>query len=85
MAGNYTKSLYNQYEEVLEELNENKKLLNETNQLVKSLNKTISLLNKKNEELSIINEELVKEILRLKIIKIALIRVNRQVLMNLRR
>ena len=41
MASNYSKSLYNQYEEVLNELEEHTIILKETNNLVKSLNKTI--------------------------------------------
>ena len=66
MAGNYSKSLYNQYEEVLNELEGHKKLLKETNNLVKSLNKTIETLNKTIEKQNKIIEEQAQEILRLK-------------------
>lgn len=66
MSYMYSKSLYSQYEEVLNELDENKKLLKETNNLVKSLNKTIESLNETIEQLKKTNEEQAKEILRLK-------------------
>lgn len=66
MSYMYSKSLYSQYEEVLNELEEHKKLLKETNELVKSLNKTIKMLNETNEQLKKTNEEQAKEILRLK-------------------
>ena len=66
MSYKYSKSLYNQYEEVLNELNEHKKLLKETNSLVKSLNDTIKSLNNTIYDLRTENEELKKEILRLK-------------------
>lgn len=66
MASDYSKSLYIQYEEVLNELEEHKKLLKETNNLVKSLNKTIESLNETINDLKIKNEEQAKEILRLK-------------------
>lgn len=66
MAHYCSKSLYAQYEEVLNELEEHKNLLNETNKLVKSLNKTIESLNETIKELKIKNEEQAQEILRLK-------------------
>ena len=66
MSYMHSKSLYSQYEEVLNELDENKKLLKETNNLVKSLNKTIESLNETIEQLKKTNEEQAKEILRLK-------------------
>ena len=66
MSYMYSKSLYSQYEEVFNELDEHKKLLKETNELVKSLNKTIESLNETIEQLKKTNEEQAKEILRLK-------------------
>lgn len=66
MSYMYSKSLYSQYEEVLNELEEHKKLLKETNELVKSLNKIIETLNNTIEQLKKDNEEKDKEILRLK-------------------
>ena len=66
MARYCSKSLYAQYEEVLNELEEHKKLLKETNNMVKSLNKTIESLNETIKELKIKNEEQAQEILRLK-------------------
>lgn len=66
MACNHIKSLYDQYEEVLNELEEHKKLLKETNNLVKSLNKTIESLNETIDELKKQNAEKDLEILRLK-------------------
>ena len=66
MANNYSKSLYNQYEELLNKFELQAKLLKETNNLVKSLNKTIESLNEIIKELKIKNEEQAQEILRLK-------------------
>ena len=66
MARYCSKSLYTQYEEVLNELEEHKKLLKETNNMVKSLNKTIESLNETIKELKSKNEEQAQEILRLK-------------------
>ena len=66
MSRNYSKSLYSQYEDVLNELEQNKNLLKETNQLVKSLTKTIESLNGTIEQFKKENEEQAREILRLK-------------------
>ena len=66
MAYKYSKSLYEQYEEVLKELNEHKKLLKETNKLVSNLNATIKSLNETIEKQNKIIEEQAQEILRLK-------------------
>ena len=66
MSRNYSKSLYSQYEDALNELEQNKNLLKETNQLVKSLTKTIESLNGTIEQLKKENEEQAREILRLK-------------------
>lgn len=66
MAYKYSKSLYDQYEEVLKELNEHKKLLKETNKLVLNLNATIKSLNETIEKQNKIIEEQAQEILRLK-------------------
>ena len=66
MAYKYSKSLYDQYEEGLKELNEHKKLLKETNKLVLNLNATIKLLNETIEKQNKIIEEQAQEILRLK-------------------
>ena len=66
MASNYSKSLYNQYEELLNKFESQEKLLKETNNLVKSLNKTIESLNETINDLKIKNEEQAQEILRLK-------------------
>ena len=59
MASNYSKSLYKQYEELVNKFEQQEKLLKETNNLVKTLNATIKSLNE-------IIEEQNKEILRLK-------------------
>lgn len=66
MASNYSKSLYNQYEELLNKFESQEKLLKDTNKLVKSLNKTIESLNETIRELKIKNEEQAQEILKLK-------------------
>lgn len=66
MASKYSKSLYDQYEELLNKFESQGKLLKETNNLVKSLNKTIESLNETIKDLKIKNEELTQEILRLK-------------------
>lgn len=66
MACNHTKSLYNQYEELLTKFEQQEQLLKETNNLVKSLNKTIVSLNETIKDLKIKNEEQAQEILRLK-------------------
>ena len=66
MASNYSKSLYNQYVELLEKFEEQKTLLKETNKLVKSLYEIINKLNQELESERKEKEELKKEILRLK-------------------
>ncbi len=66
MASNYSKSLYNQYEELLIEFEKQGQLLKETNKLVSDLNATIKSLNELVNELKKQNEEKDKEILRLK-------------------
>lgn len=66
MAYKYSKTLYSQYEEVLQELNEHKKLLKETNNLVATLNATIKSLDETIDRQNKIIEEQAKEILRLK-------------------
>ena len=66
MASNYSKSLYNQYVELLEKFEEQGNLLKENNRLIKSLNATIDALNELAQKQSIIIEEQTQEILRLK-------------------
>lgn len=66
MASNYSKSLYNQYEEFMEKFELQEKLLKETNKLVASLNATIKSLNETIEKQNKTIEEQAKEILRLK-------------------
>lgn len=66
MASNYSKSLYNQYEELVAKLEKQEKITKETNELVKTLNATIKSLNEVIENLRKENEEQAKEILRLK-------------------
>lgn len=66
MAGNYSKNLYNQYEELLLKFEKQETLLNNTNKLVSSLNKTIKSLSEMLQAKEKENEELKKEILRLK-------------------
>lgn len=66
MASNYSKSLYNQYEELIEKFEAQEKLLKETNELVTSLNATIKSLNETIEKQNKTIEEQAKEILRLK-------------------
>lgn len=66
MTSNYSKSLYNQYEELMEKFEEQEKLLKETNKLVMNLNATIKSLNETIEKQNKTIEEQAKEILRLK-------------------
>ena len=66
MASNYSKSLYNQYVELLEKNEEQGKLLKENNKLIKNLNNTIDTLNELIKKQTILIEEQAKEILRLK-------------------
>lgn len=66
MTSNYSKSLYTQYEDLLNKFELQEKLLKETNNIVKSLNKTIESLNETIKDLKIKNEEQAQEILRLK-------------------
>lgn len=66
MAGNYSKNLYNQYEELMIKFDSQEKLLKDTNKLVSSLTQTIKELNDTIEQLRKSNEEKDKEILRLK-------------------
>lgn len=63
---NYAKSLYDQYEEVVKELEDTKKLLKENNKLVSNLNELVKSLNETIDNLKKENEELKKEVLRLK-------------------
>ena len=66
MASNYSKSLYNQYVELLEKLEEQDKLLKENNRLIKTLNNTIDALNELVKKQAVTIEEQTQEILRLK-------------------
>ena len=66
MSYMYSKSLYNQYEELTIKFENQEQLLKDTNKLVKSLNETINSLNETINTLKSENEELKKEILRLK-------------------
>ena len=66
MASNYSKSLYNQYEELLKKFEVQEKNAKETNELIKELNAIIKSLNETIEKLQKENEEQAKEILRLK-------------------
>ena len=66
MAYMYSKSLYNQYEELLKKFEQQEKLLKETNKLVSNLNATIKSLNETIEKQNKVIEEQAKEILRLK-------------------
>lgn len=66
MAYMYSKSLYDQYEELLVKFEQQENLLKDTNKVVKSLNKTIESLNQIIIELKKQNEEQAQEILRLK-------------------
>lgn len=66
MASNYSKSLYSQYEELMEKFEKQEKLLKETNKLVSNLNATIKSLNKIIENQNKTIEEQAQEILRLK-------------------
>ena len=66
VASNYSKSLYNQYEELMQKFESQEKLLKETNKLVASLNATIKSLNETIEKQNKTIEEQAKEILRLK-------------------
>ena len=66
MAKKYSKSLYDQYVELLEKFEDQKTLLKENNKLIKSLYEIINNLNKELENERNEKEELKKEILRLK-------------------
>lgn len=66
MATNYSRSLYKQYEELVEKSEKQAALLKDTNSVVKELNNTIKSLNETIDNLKLENEELKKEILRLK-------------------
>ena len=66
MASNYSKSLYDQYIELLEKFEQQGKLLKENNNLTKNLNNTIDTLNELVKKQAILIDELQKEILRLK-------------------
>lgn len=66
MTSNYSKSLYNQYEELVAKLEKQEKIAKETNELIKTLNTTIKSQNNTIEKLNKIIEEQSKEILRLK-------------------
>ena len=61
-----SKSLYKQYEELLEKFETQGKIAKETNELVKTLNATIKSLNETIEKQNITIAEQAKEILRLK-------------------
>jgi len=66
MTSNYSKSLYNQLQELTEKFETQGKTLKELRQIVKALNETIDLLNETISKQSKIIEEQSKEILRLK-------------------
>ena len=66
MASNYSKFLYDDYEKILNQNEEQTKLLKENNQLIKSLNKTIKSLNELIAAQAKQIEEQAQEILRLK-------------------
>lgn len=66
MSSNYNKSLYNQYEELVDLFEQQKQLIKENNKTIKSLNKLVDELKNTIEIFKIENEELKKEILRLK-------------------
>ena len=66
MVSNYSKSLYNQYEELMKKFESQERLLKETNELVTNLNATIKSLNETIIKLESEKEDLRKEILRLK-------------------
>lgn len=66
MASNYSKFLYNDYEKLLKQNEEQTILLKENNQLIKSLNNTIKSMQEIIDKLQKIVEEKDKEILRLK-------------------
>ena len=66
MTSNYSRSLYQQYEELMVKFETQEKLLKETNELVSNLNTTIKSLNETIVKLENEKEELTKEILRLK-------------------
>ena len=66
MVSNYSKSLYNQYEELMKKFETQEKLLKETNRIVTNLNATIKSLNETIEKQNKIIENQAKEILRLK-------------------
>ena len=66
MTSNYSKSLYNQYVELLEKFEEQGKLLKENNKLIKNLNTTIDTLNELVQNQAMLIEQQAQEILRLK-------------------
>lgn len=61
-----SKSLYDQYEELLTKFEEQEELLKETKELVSNLNNTIESLNETNKKLVKENEDLKKELLKIK-------------------
>lgn len=66
MASDYSKFLYNDYENLLKKFEKQEKLLKENNELIKSLNNTIKSMQKIIDHLQKTNDEKDKEILRLK-------------------
>lgn len=66
MASNYSKSLYNQYEELLKKFETQEKNAKETNELIKELKAIIKSLTETIKKQNKIIEELENEILRLK-------------------
>lgn len=66
MTSNYSKSLYNQFEELTIKFEKQEMLLKETSKLMSNLNATIKSLNETIDKLRLENEEQAKEILRLK-------------------
>lgn len=66
MASNYSKSLYNQYEELLKKFEAQEKNAKETNELIKELKAIIKSLTETIKEQNKIIEEQANEILRLK-------------------
>lgn len=66
MTSNYSKSLYNQYQELMKKFETQERLLKETNKLVNNLNATIKSLNETIEKQNKTIEEQANEILRLK-------------------
>ena len=66
MTSNYSKSLYNQYVELLEKFEEQGNLLKENNKLMKNLNNTIDTLNELVKKQVMQIDQQAQEILRLK-------------------